>query len=226
MNNHWLVFGGWSLPPEILSPVFGNEATYIDVNRLFTHIFAEDRLRENWAQIIFTTIKHVIPNRIVHFAGWSTGAFFAYAFSSIVKPQKMLLLSVSPSFCKRDDFVHGQDSVVVKAMRRQLTRDKFQVFRNFQKQCGLEVYDAASEKYSLEELTSGLRFLEQISLMPLGKTTCPTFLFHGKEDAIIPWQAGDFFADETGAAQTILPGGHVFFLDDSNALVVRNAMNK
>jgi hypothetical protein len=226
MPDKWLVFGGWSLPPHLLSPVFGNEATYIDVNRLFPDIIAKESLLENWKEITFNKIKHLIPNWPVHISGWSTGAFFAYALSGIIKNQRLLLLSASPSFCKRDGFIHGLDSGVLKVMRRQLARDKISVLKNFKKQCGLDEYNAASEKYSTEELASGLHFLEQINLQPLHKTPCPTLLFHGKEDAIISCQAGEFLAQEIGAAKTILSGGHTFFLDGSNAWCIRNAMDK
>ena len=224
MSGHWLVFGGWSLPPNILSPIFGNNSTYIDVNPLFGELFIEKALRKNWTAIIFDKIRQVVPNQPVNIAGWSTGAFFAYALSAVMKPQRMLLLSASPSFCKRDGFVHGQDIGVIKVMRRQLTRNKISALINFQKQCGLDEYNPASENYSTEDLASGLRFLEQINLLPLHKPLCPTLLFHGEEDAIIPYQAGEFFARETGAAKTILSGEHTFFLDHSNALFIRNVV--
>jgi len=226
MHDKWLVFGGWSLPPDIVSPVFGNEATYVDVNKLFLDIIAEERLRDAWIEIISGKTAHLIANPPVCIAGWSTGAFFAYALSDILKPQKMILFSASPSFCKRDGFIHGQDIGVLKAMRRQLTRNKIPVLNNFQKQCGLTQYNRAGENYASEELTSGLHFLEKINLLPLKKPLCPTLLFHGKEDAVIPSKAGEFFAGETGAAKTILPGGHVFFLDDSNASFIRNAIRE
>ena len=224
MSNNWLVFGGWSLPPDILSPIFGNNSTYIDVNSLFGDIIIKETLKENWNEIIFDKIKQVIPRQDINIAGWSTGAFFAYALTGSVKPQKMALLSASPSFCKRDGFIFGPDRGVVRAMRRQLKRNKFSVLENFQQQCGLKNHTGLSDKYSVKELDLGLQFLENIYLHPLQKPVCPTLLFHGKEDAIIPCEAGEFLARETGAANTILPGGHVFFLEASNALFVRNAL--
>jgi hypothetical protein len=224
MSNNWLVFGGWSLSPDILSPIFGNNSTYIDVNSLFGDIIIKETLKENWNEIIFDKIKQVIPRQDINIAGWSTGAFFAYALTGSVKPQKMALLSASPSFCKRDGFMFGQDRSVIRVMRRQLRRNRISVLENFQQQCGSNNYNAVSDKYSVDELDQGLQFLEHVFLSPLQKPLCPTLLFHGKEDAIIPWRAGEFFAREIGAAKTILSGGHAFFLDDSNALFVRNAL--
>ena len=224
MSNNWLVFGGWSLPPDILSPIFGNNSTYIDVNSLFGDIIIKETIRENWDEILFNKIKHAIPSQDINIAGWSTGAFFAYALTGSVKPQKMALLSASPSFCKRDGFMFGQDRSVIRVMRRQLRRNRISVLKNFQQQCGLNQYNPSSENYSTEELISGLHFLEGINLLPLQKPLCPTLLFHGKEDTVIPSLAGEFFAREIGAAKTILPGGHTFFLDDSNARCIRNAL--
>jgi pimeloyl-ACP methyl ester carboxylesterase len=101
-------------------------------------------------------------------------------------------------------------------MRRQLARNKISVLRNFQQQSGMSEYNSMAENYSVPELDWGLQFLEEISLLPLQKPLCPTQIFHGEEDAIIPYQAGESFAHETGAAKTILPGGHAFFLDDAS----------
>jgi hypothetical protein len=224
MPDKWLVFGGWSLPPEILSPVFGDSATYIDLNPMFCDIIINETLKENWNEIIFNKIKQIIPRQDINIAGWSTGAFIAFALSGWVKPQKMALLSASPSFCKRDGFIFGPDRSVVKAMRRQLRRNRISTLENFHEQCGLNNKTGLSDKYSVEELDLGLQFLEHIFLFPLQKPLCPTLLFHGKEDAIIPWRAGEFFAREIGATKTILSGGHVFFLDDSNTLSIRNAL--
>jgi esterase/lipase len=226
MSIKWLVFGGWSLPPGILSPIFGDNAIYIDVNSLFGDIVFGETLYENWNAVIFDAIKRAIPDQPVNIAGWSTGAFFAYALSGSIKPQKMVLLSASPSFCKRDGFNFGQEKSVITVMQRQLKRNKFSVLENFRNQCGLIEYNAASENCSTEELTSGLNFLKKINLLPLKKPLPPTLLFHGKEDAIVPCLAGEFFAEEIGATKTILSGGHTFFLKDSNALFIRNTINR
>ena len=225
MATEWLVFGGWSLPPDILSPIFGDNATYIDVNTLFEGIFSQEVLPENWDILIFDTIKNAAPDQLLNIAGWSTGAFFAYALSQRINPIKMVLLSATPSFCKRDGFMHGQDRSVVKAMRRQLTRNKTSVLKNFQLQCGLREYNSKAENYSARELDWGLQFLENISLLPLQKPLCLTHVFHGKEDAIVPYQAGESFAREIGAAKTILPGGHAFFLDDASMKTIKSELN-
>jgi len=221
MANKWLVFGGWSLPPDILSPIFGAHAIYLDVNELFGDIFIEEKQAENWNAILFNKLNPMLPNHPICIAGWSTGAFFAYALSGIVKPKKMFLLSASPSFCKREGFIHGQDRSVVKVMRRQLARNKTSVLKNFQLQCGLHEYNPKAENYSVQELDWGLQFLENISLLPLQKSLCPTHIFHGKQDAIVPYLAGELFAREIGAAKTILPGGHAFFLDDASMGTIR-----
>jgi pimeloyl-ACP methyl ester carboxylesterase len=221
MANNWLVFGGWSLPPDILSPIFGDNATYFDINTLFERIFSQEALAENWDIIIFDTIKNTAPDQPLNIAGWSTGAFFAYALSQRINPKKTVLLSATPSFCKREGFIHGQDRSVVKVMRRQLARNKTSVLKNFQLQCGLHEYNPKAENYSVQELDWGLQFLENISLLPLQKSLCPTHIFHGKQDAIVPYLAGESFAREIGAAKTILPGGHAFFLDDASMGTIR-----
>jgi len=102
-------------------------------------------------------------------------------------------------------------------MRRQLRRNRISGLKNFQRQCGLNNYNAVSDKYVRHELEQGLQFLEHIFFppaKPLSNTAVSC-----KEDAIIPFQAGEFLAREIGATKAILTGGHTFFLDDQMHVV-------
>jgi esterase/lipase len=226
MTHDWLVFGGWSMPPEMLSSIFGNNAVYIDVNTLFVEILQEEKIIDNWDNVVLDKIKGFLKSPIVNIAGWSTGAFFAYTLCARLNPKHLVLLSATPSFCKRDDFAFGQNPTVLKLMRKQLKRSKLSVLKDFQIQCGCKEYSPLAERYSQQELIAGLQYLENICLFPLHKPPCAVQLFHGKEDAIIPYEAAEFLAQELGVAKTILSGGHTFFLDDEAAALIRTEINE
>ena len=213
MQSKWLVFGGWSLPPDILSPVFSNEATYVDVNKLFLDIIAEKRLKDTWVEIISDKTAHLIAKAPVCIAGWSTGAFFAYALSDIVKPQKMILLSASPSFCKRDGFIHGQDSGVIKVMRRQLTRNKLSVLENFQKQCGLDQYNGHGGELLRRRIDLRIAFSRKNKSAAIKKTFVPdTFVSWKRRRHHSLARPGNSLHGKPGQQKLFYRAGMCFFL--------------
>jgi pimeloyl-ACP methyl ester carboxylesterase len=61
-------------------------------------------------------------------------------------------------------------------------------------------------------LIDGLHFLEQASLIPVAPLPCPSLFMHGREDAIVPFQAGKMFADAAGGRFLEYDGGHGFFV--------------
>ena len=222
METKWVVFGGWSLPPEMLKPLFGEQSIYIDVNHLFHQVINNDALIDRWPDRLLDAVMPLLPDNELRLAGWSTGSFFAYALAGLLQPSRLALLSGSLSFCNQGEYRFGQEISRLKIMRRQLKRDRISVLKDFQHQCGLSDYSLSAEIYSPEALLAGLVFLEHADISHLPKTTCPTYLFHGKDDAIIPVFAGEFIAKEIGAKITILPGGHVFFKDEKVQETIKN----
>jgi surfactin synthase thioesterase subunit len=214
MEPKWVVFGGWSLPPEMLKPLFGEQSIYIDVNHLFHQVINNDALIDRWPDRLLDAVMPLLPDNELRLAGWSTGSFFAYALAGLLQPSRLALLSGSLSFCNQGGYRFGQETSTLKIMRRQLKRDRISVLKDFQHQCGLSDYSPFAEKYSPEALFAGLVFLEHVDMSQFPKPLCTTHVFHGKEDAIIPFRAGEFLAKEIGAKIAILPGGHVFFMDE------------
>jgi hypothetical protein len=216
MDNRWLVFGGWSLPPVILHPLFGATADYVDVNLILPKLIdSRNILKHSWQSILRTIIMDETGGSFCGIAGWSTGAFCAYALREYFPLCSTLLISAAPSFCTREGFPFGQNPSVIKVMRRQLRRDKTVVLESFRQQCGISAgYPLVQAEYSIETLDAGLLFLEQVSLFPLNTPDLPLNIFHGMDDTVIPVDGAKVF-EEAGASMHYYPGNHVFFLDST-----------
>ena len=88
MSKPWTVFGGWAVPPQILYPVFGKEATYIDINHFMPFLIENDHLSEDWKQQLFSKVNDLISDHD-HIAGWSTGALLALGLMQILLQKKL-----------------------------------------------------------------------------------------------------------------------------------------
>jgi pimeloyl-ACP methyl ester carboxylesterase len=217
MDNRWLVLGGWSLPPAILHPIFSMAADYVDVNLIMPKLLdANTMLKSNWQSVLHDEIQNTTGGSFCGIAGWSTGAFCAYALRQYFPLCSTVLISSAPSFCTRENFKYGQNPHVVKVMRRQLHRDKTVVLESFWQQCGIpDNYPLIKAEYSIETLNAGLLFLEQVSLLPLNKTKTPLHIFHGTYDMVIPVDGAMVFEYNANANAHYYPGNHVFFLDQT-----------
>jgi len=206
-----IVFGGWAVPPEILKSVFGDDARYIDVNRIMPKLFDAGRLRPDWIDTVIAIYQSKTNGTPDVLAGWSTGAMFAYAVARTCCPQKLTLLSATPCFCRKDDFRFGTRPQIVDRMISALGQDKDAVLQSFYKQCGLQYDSIEIPDYTIDELSSGLKFLKQADLRPLTPLPIKPLFCHGRDDQIIPPPASICFSEQTEGVHHIFDGGHAFF---------------
>jgi|WetSurMetagenome_2_1015567.scaffolds.fasta_scaffold00027_16 pimeloyl-ACP methyl ester carboxylesterase len=210
MSDKWLIFGGWGIGPEILSPLFEN-GSYADVNGAMPQLLNGDRLPPDWAAIAERVFEKELGEADC-IAGWSTGAIVACGLAMRVMPRKLVLLSATPSFCRREGFKYGWKASALLAMRQRIAEPHNTVVQDFLVASRLSSYARESPRYGADELLAGLRFLEQVNLIPmLAKLKSDSLVLHGSEDAIIPSVAGAFLAESIGAAFKALKGGHAFF---------------
>ncbi|MBD3419807.1 MAG: alpha/beta fold hydrolase [Chitinivibrionales bacterium] len=207
-----LVLGGWSFAPNILRPIFGEQAIYADVNTLIPQLVNDDHLVDNWQERLpeATGIDSLDAFTIV--AGWSTGAMLAWSLAQSCSPRKQILLSPASGFCSREQFSAGWKPSVLKIMRRRLRRNVEATLDSFHRQAGLAHPDTGYRRYSADQLECGLIFLQEASLLPLHRARCTTEVWYGTQDAIIPPTASALFAERIGAHPKAYPGGHVFFI--------------
>ncbi|MDR3012527.1 MAG: hypothetical protein LBU70_04880 [Chitinispirillales bacterium] len=208
-----IVFGGWAVSPDVLKNVFGDDAIYIDINRIMPKLFDGDQLKNDWTNIAATEYLLTNENIPSTIAGWSTGAFFAYTAAREYHPERLILFSATPSFCRKDDFHMGTRPSVIDQMIGALRDDKDTVLRSFYKRSGLCYDSSAVPNYTTAELICGLMFLKQACLLPLAPLPIRPIFYHGTEDQIIPISASRYFSEQTNGERTDIDGGHAFFID-------------
>lgn len=217
MKNTLLVIGGWAVDTSVLEPVFGKRAIYIDINRLMPSLISDGRLISDWQNKLMNLLSLDQSQRIT-LAGWSTGAIAATAIASLIKSSKLVLLSSTPSFCRRDNFRYAMPPLVLQNMIKSIKVNKIQVLQQFYNQCGFTDLTIDYNRYSGEELVCGLQFLEQVNLIPMSTLPAPCFpvyCLHGTEDRIIPAAAGKYLCRMIGGNWIQLNGSHVFFAEKS-----------
>jgi pimeloyl-ACP methyl ester carboxylesterase len=217
MAERWVVLGGWSLSPELLRPLFGDDAVMCDTNLLMPELIAGDRLRDDWRSRALRWLRPQLPQPPFGLAGWSTGSMIAWAVAPPLKPTSLAMLSATPSFCATPSFPHGTRPRVLERMRSALPHDPQAVLASFRERCGMDPGDTAPS-YGTTTLTAGLSFLRHANLPPLEPPPFPVRFFHGAEDQIIPPKAGRSFAAMIEAPFSELSGGHAFFAEHGSIL--------
>lgn len=209
MLNLWTVLGGWASPPQELSPIFGDNASFFDINKLMNNIIINEKLVEDWENkllpLLFTG-----NSQPCYLAGWSTGAIIAVAMAQIIKPKALILFAPTHSFCRHEPHLHGTRPSVLKTMISELQIKKDTVIEQFFTRCGIHSY-LSTEDYSVKELQNGLFFLLQVHLSKLLPLECPVICFHGKDDLIIPIEAGRDISKAIGGTMYEIDGPHAFY---------------
>jgi pimeloyl-ACP methyl ester carboxylesterase len=220
MDKPWLVFGGWAVSPEIIRPVFGKKSIYIDINEIIPLLIDNEELSEQWPVIVQKNIDANLTIDIAGIAGWSTGAIIACALAQNIPVKRLVLLSGTPSFCRREGFRFGWRPAILQSMRKKLGEKDNTVVCEFLNQSGIKENDAGSHRYDEKVLSAGLMFLEKVNLLPHLKKAVPNaVVLHGKEDKIVPYQAGAALAGMIGADFVPCNGGHAFFLDQAGEII-------
>ncbi len=219
MTNSIVVIGGWATSPAVLRSIFGNRATYIDINHLMPSIVNDEKLVGNWKQKLKDLLFPYWSTDMT-LAGWSTGAIAAAAIADNVNISTLILLSATPSFCRRDGFRHGMRPQIVHNMITTIKENKVAVLKQFYYQCGFRTdvpFDCS--QYTIEELTCGLHFLLQanlLSIIPLRNSSCQIHCLHGSDDRIIPSDAGNYLCLQIGGKWHQLSGPHAFFYNNNS----------
>ena len=110
------VLGGWGLEPHVLQPLFGDAPEYLDVNRLLPGLIDAGRLKDGWREACAAAIAPQLARpRLL--AGWSTGAIVALGCAPLLRPEALVLISPTASFCRTPQFRHGMRPAALRAMR-------------------------------------------------------------------------------------------------------------
>jgi pimeloyl-[acyl-carrier protein] methyl ester esterase len=216
-----VVVGGWAFSVEALDPVRAAAGDACDVEVLPWYADADD--------VRAAVGRARVP---VLLAGWSLGASKALdaAATGGLPVAGLVLVSASPRFCRGDRFIHGSDDAVVRAMALGLRRDPVSVFRRFQADCAaplapLVPFSPSAIREDSTRLAVGLDYLRRTDLRDACRgLRIPCRVLHGREDRIIPWEAGAWIgAVVEGATISLIDGlGHDLLL--RRPWIVRDAV--
>ncbi len=134
--------------------------------------------------------------------GWSAGGIVALevACENPELLEGLVLIGATPKFCSGDGYPWGVAARNVRAMILEIKRDPKAVLDRFFQDVSWPTVESEScrnEKViaachiGIEHLVQGLEYLRKTDLRSkLKKLEIPILIIHGREDRIVPWQAG------------------------------------
>lgn len=211
-----IIVSGWASPKESLSVLSNSFAASSDVQTVSMHSLPELKkgiiayaglpAPSDYALGLMKLIGDAGDNCIL--IGWSTGGMVVLeaALHCMDKIDGIVLAGTASRFSSGDDYNIGTSPSVLRAMISGIRKDAGTTLINFLVNSHKPfVEDAAlvqneADAASLignEELIAGLQYLWKTDLRgSLGEIDIPSLVIHGKEDLIIPWQAGSFLANK------------------------------
>lgn len=138
--------------------------------------------------------------------GWSLGGLLALeaAAGSPERVRALVLVSATPRFCSAPDFPHGTPEARLRALGVGLHRDASATLGRFWRDCAFPHAEPAWETRTEETratglspglLSRGLACLQKTDLRALCRSLqVPCFVLHGREDRVVPWEAGEWLA--------------------------------
>lgn len=136
--------------------------------------------------------------------GWSMGGIVALETAREYPGlfQRLVIISGTARFSAGNDEPSGVNASVLRAMARGLRRTPDNVLAAYYDQVhapqsGPVAAPRAQDIALLDrdELNEGLKYLQQVDVRNgLDKQTVPTLVVHGREDRIVPWQAGEWLS--------------------------------
>lgn len=139
--------------------------------------------------------------------GWSMGAVIALEMLAKypMKVKRIIAVSSTARFCSTDGYPFGFGEQNLRAMKMGLTKSPRKVLGQFLRDLS---FPSSLSENAIEErmemalaagtdvLTHGLNYLLKTDLRTrLAGITIPALVIHGRQDKIIPWQAGEFMCN-------------------------------
>ena len=201
-------------------PGHGHSKPFIDFNDI-----------DKCTDYLYQNIKEKLQGDVV-LCGWSTGSLIAQNMAVRYPDmfEKLILITGTPSFEKKPDWLSGVDT-------KNLERFKDDLLANFDKTLGrflaLQFMHSEGQKENLRQarelvfarptpnmdmLQAGLELLKSTDLRgQLKDIKCPTLILNGEHDSLVPTTAARYLVEEIVDARVIIfkSSGHAPFLSHS-----------
>jgi pimeloyl-[acyl-carrier protein] methyl ester esterase len=139
--------------------------------------------------------------------GWSMGSLIA--LQAVADPTTiiagMILLAGTPRFCSAPDFAHGPPDRNVRALSIGLRKNALGTLSQFMQDTvhparmspqAVQTRVGQALEFGVEQLCKDLRFLQESDQRTtVAGIQVPTLILHGREDKIIPCQAGEWLRE-------------------------------
>ncbi len=164
-------------------------------------------------------VNEVIPSSVI-LVGWSLGGQAAIEFASLFpeKVKKLILISTSPCFIKKEDWVHGVDPNTVISMMQALRKNKEKTMMRFFTRLAMGAANENEDLIKLKEmktnrpltvnvLEAGLEMLLKEDQRKVFKVLKPpVYMCFGKGDSLVD-------AHLVGACKELNPGISTCLID-------------
>jgi pimeloyl-[acyl-carrier protein] methyl ester esterase len=223
-----IIVSGWAAPKEYLDRLSDDLAEVCKVRTVSIHELSfqangggsgrevSDIPVSDYALGLIRMIKESGPCLLM---GWSTGGMISLE-AAVHLPDRvkgLILISTAARFCAAPDYPYGTSLSVVRAMVRGIRREPETTLADFfvsahkpfnEDAALIDSEVNAARVIGRDALSAGLQYLQKIDLRDMLKSIAvPATVVHGKEDVIIPWQAGRFLADNIPDASLSLHEG-------------------
>lgn len=197
MKPHLTILSGWAFPPSIWM-AFQKEADP----------FFSTTVLDSLAALHQPALLQAPEDASCWLlGGWSLGGLrvMQSVLENALRPDGLVLLSTTPSFCAREGFSEGTPGSRVKMLRRSIARQDFERLAAFYAQAALphrlseenqQQWMNATKELEPDDLTAGLDYLLTTDLRERARRIqAPSLVMHGTEDAVIPFAAGRMLSD-------------------------------
>lgn len=170
--------------------------------------------------------------------GWSAGGIVALevACENPDLFEGLVLIGTTPKFCTGDGYPWGRAARNVRAMVLQIRKDPKAVLYRFFQDVSWPVVESESylnEKVTaayhigIEHLVHGLEYLRTMDLRDkLKAVQIPTLIIHGREDRIVPWQAGAWLNNSLPNSSIIIHEGVGHDIPERRPVVLASEMRE
>lgn len=205
MKPHSILISGWAHPAESLLPLADHLSSWS-----VPHLLPPDPL------VLRETLETYSGEEKIFLAGWSLGGLLALeaALSSPKGVAGLVLVNATARFCRDKDYPSGTPEAELRALTRAVRRTPAATIAGFLANAAKPYHheDAEHRDRTQAALALGsdvlLRGLDRLAATDLRnqlpRLHCPLLAVHGREDAVIPWQASEYITHNVPHGKLVL----------------------